>query len=143
MTKHKAKGLLITCIDYRFIDAFYNETGELGIEHSYDRVAIAGDIKNLVKPDDPGLAEVVMRQIEISKRLHDIEEVIIISHQDCGAYPELQGLPEEEEIRVHYQDLRDAKKMIQERVPDVLVMLYFATIKEEKENNIIGFEKVD
>ncbi len=143
MVSHKAKALLITCMDYRFIDSFYKEAEELGIEHSYDRVALAGDIKNLVKPAKPNDAELILRQIEISKELHDIDEVVIISHQNCGAYGELKGLPEEEERRVHTEDLQAAKRVILDRIPGIKVLTYFATLKEGNHENIIGFDTIN
>lgn len=139
----QAKALLITCMDYRFVDAFYKEAHELGIEHSYDRVAIAGDIKNVVRPEKPDDAELILRQIEISKDLHNIEEVVIISHQNCGAYPSLKGLPEDEEKAVHYGDLLKAKEIIEERFSGLLVLPYFATLQHGEHHDIIGFEAVE
>ncbi len=142
MTEHKAKALLITCMDYRFIDSFYKEAEELGIEHSYDRVAIAGDIKNIVKPAQKNDAELILRQIEISKELHDIQEVIIISHQNCGAYPELVDLDTDTEFAIHKKDLLVAKKVIEERITEIQVLAFFATLKEGDHQNIIGFTNI-
>ena len=143
MVEHDAKALLITCMDYRFVDSFYREAKELNIEHSYDRVTIAGDIKNIVKPAKPEDAELILRQIEISKELHDIKEVVIISHQNCGAYPELKGVGEDEEMRVHTADLQVAAAKIRERVPGIEVKTFIATLHEGDHQYIIGFVSVE
>ncbi|PJA92924.1 MAG: hypothetical protein CO132_05445 [Candidatus Kerfeldbacteria bacterium CG_4_9_14_3_um_filter_45_8] len=129
-------------MDYRFVDSFYKEAHALGIEHSYDRVAIAGDIKNVVRPSKPGDAELILRQIEISKELHDIEEVVIISHQNCGAYGELAGLSADQELSVHTQDLLAAREIIISRVPGIRVLIFFATLKEGDHNNIMALKKL-
>lgn len=138
---HDIKALLITCMDYRFIDSFYAEAQDLGIEHSYDRVALAGDIKNIVKPAQPQDAELMLRQIEISHELHHIKEVVVISHQNCGAYPELAGLSEEDELAAHRTDLLEAKRIIEERV-GVAVHPYIATLHEGDHERIIDFVPV-
>lgn len=140
--KNQAKALLITCMDYRFVDAFYREAHVLGIDHSYDRVAVAGDIKNVVRPTRSNDDELILRQIEISKELHSIEEVVIIAHQNCGAYTELQGVSAEDELIAHSTDLRRARQIILERIPGLKVICYFATLQAGDHGNIIGFKEI-
>lgn len=143
MTTHHAYALLITCMDYRFVDSFFKEAHDIGIQHSYDRIALAGDIKSLVKPAKPQDAEFMMRQIEISAELHSINEVVIIAHQNCGAYPELKDVDESTEVNRHYEDLRAAKKLIEAKYSKIKVVMYFATLKGGDHENIIGFDRVD
>ena len=44
---------------------------------SYDRVGIAGGVLDISS---------VLKQIELAVRLHKIRKVILINHEDCGAY---------------------------------------------------------
>ncbi len=107
---HKCSALVATCIDFRFqnyIDDFIKK--KFG-NKNHDRVAIAGGVKNL---------DFVLVQIEISKRLHDIKEVILINHEDCGAYGQA-GIKEK-----HEEDLRAASEKIKSEVLGVEVETYY------------------
>jgi carbonic anhydrase len=73
-------------------------------------VGFAGSSKDL---------ETIMKQIEISVRLHQIKEVILINHEDCGAYGK------ESTFEKHSQDLKNAKQKIQSLYPDLKTELYY------------------
>ena len=110
MNNHSCDALVVTCMDFRLQD-FINDWISTNIPpESYDRVALGGGVKNL---------EVILGQIEISKRLHDIKKVILINHQDCGAYGG-QGTPEK-----HAEDLKEAKEKIKQQFPDLAVDTFY------------------
>lgn len=124
---HTAKALVLRCMDYRFVTTLREHLVNLGLKDQYDLVCVAGAAKNMVDPYDPKDSEFVMRQIEVAKRLHSIEEVIIINHLDCGAYGKVFATPEEERAR-HESDLTKAKAMIKVKFPDLSVRLVLAGI---------------
>lgn len=77
MGKHKCDAIVIHCIDFRmqkYIDAWLKKRFE---DFTYDRVSVAGGIFDNY---------FVLKQVEISKKLHGIKKVILINHEDCGAY---------------------------------------------------------
>lgn len=107
---HTCDGLVVTCIDFRlqeFIDNFIKN--KFGTKN-HDRVAIAGGVKDF---------DNVLNQIKISKRLHDIKTVVLVNHEDCGAYAEA-GTKEK-----HEQDLRAASEKIKSEIPGIDVENYF------------------
>jgi carbonic anhydrase len=77
---------------------------------NYDRVSLAGGVFDFAY---------VLKQVEISSRLHSIKKVILINHEDCGAYG-AEGNPER-----HAADLRQAQKKIKEQFPHRQVELYY------------------
>lgn len=80
MSDHTCKAVVVTCIDFRF-QKFIEEWVNINVgPGQYDRVSWAGAVFNL---------ETVLGQIEISHRLHHIKQVILVNHEDCGAY----GMP--------------------------------------------------
>lgn len=128
---HSAKAIVIHCIDFRFITGLKNYLHkDLGLRGQYDKVSIAGAAKNLVDPTHPHDVEVVLRQIEISQRLHAITEVLLINHKDCGAYGNIFASPEEEERR-HHDDLAKAAILIKERFPRLMVKTMLAGLTED------------
>jgi carbonic anhydrase len=105
--------IAVTCIDFRFqarLEQWLNQTLGSG---NYDRVALAGGVQNW---------EVVLPQIELARRLHRILRVILINHEECGAYG-ADGTPER-----HAADLRQMRTRIVEKFPDLVVELYFARL---------------
>ena len=138
---HTCKNLVIHCIDFRLMDQLFEwlKNNEMVVD-TCDEVAVAGAIKDLVSPQNPGEAEFILKQIEISAKLHQIERVIIMNHTDCGAYGGHSAFsgPEEEE-KGQIEDMRKAEKIIKERWPSLKTMLVLADIQE---NGKINFKKV-
>lgn len=112
MNTHSCEAVVVTCIDYRLQKTIDNWISENFAPKSFDRVAIAGGIKNL---------DIIMGQIEISEKLHHIKKVVLINHEDCGAYGDPPaGGPEK-----HAEDLKKAASQIKQRYPGLEVETYF------------------
>lgn len=107
---HHCNAILVTCIDFRlqkYVEDFANKN--LG-EKSYDRVAWAGGVFDV---------EAVLNQIRLSKKLHDIQKVVLVNHEDCGAYGK-EGTPQR-----HAEDLKNAKAKIKQLYPEMQVDTYY------------------
>ena len=110
MNGHTCETAIVTCIDFRFQEYIDNRIAENFPPGSFDRVAIAGGVFDF---------EYVLKQIEISKRLHHIKKVVLINHEDCGAYGEA-GTSQK-----HSEDLKTAKAKIKAIYPDLEVETYY------------------
>lgn len=107
---HKAESIIITCIDFRLQEAINKWIAENFPPKTFDRVALGGGVKNL---------EVILGQVDIAVNLHHIKKVVLINHEDCGAYG-AESTPEK-----HAQDLKKAKTKILEKYPDLEVENYY------------------
>lgn len=80
---HTCKALVLHCIDFRFrkklIEFLNSKFGD-----SYDLVSVAGGVKRLIS--DPRGKNFVLEQLEISNKLHQPKLIVLIQHEDCGAY---------------------------------------------------------
>ena len=110
MANHHCQVLVVTCIDFRFQEYINKWISENLKPGSFDRVAFAGCVKNF---------ETIMGQIRISKKLHDIHKVILINHEDCGAYGE-EGTREKQT-----QDLQAAPQKIKSEFPALEVQTLY------------------
>lgn len=110
MSNHNCDALIATCIDFRFQEYINFWISENFAPKTYDRVAIAGGVFDL---------EYILKQISISKRLHQIKKVVLINHEDCGAYEEAGTLEK------HADDLKKAAVKIREQFPDLEVNTYY------------------
>ena len=98
MNDHRCEAIIVTCIDFRLQQYISNWISKNFSDRSFDRVAIAGGVFDL---------EYVLKQIEISHRLHHIKKVALINHEECGAYG-TEGTHEK-----HIMDLEEAKRRIE------------------------------
>lgn len=65
--------------------------------------------------------DTILGQIDIAKRLHHIKKVILINHEDCGAYGDPPaGGPEK-----HAEDLKNAAAALKQRYLDLAVETYY------------------
>ena len=106
--KHTCEALVIHCIDFR-IQVFLNEYLEERFSGTYDRVAVAGGVKILP-----------LEQCEVSVRLHDPKTIVLIQHEDCGAYGGSEALGDfEAEQKFQANELTKAEQKLKEHFPDV------------------------
>ena len=109
-TIHSCQAIIVTCIDFRLQQFISKWIDKHFIPKTYDRVAFAGGILN---------QDVVLKQIEIAVKLHHIKKVVLINHEDCGAYGKL-GTPEK-----HEEDLKKAEDKIKKLFPELEVSIYY------------------
>ncbi len=116
---HKAKILVIHCIDLRFqemIDADVKQNASYG---EFDRIAWPGasiDFENVKNS-----------AIDVSLKLHQPDEVIIYEHEDCGAYGQNNA------FETHKKNAQKLKEALIEASPDIKVTLKIATFEGIKE----------
>lgn len=118
------------CMDFRFqksIQGWLEEKGYLGAS---DEVIVAGASRDLVKPLESFHKDALLRQIELSVKLHDPEEIVVIDHQDCGGYAQDQTIPSgldvEEDKKAHIEYAKKAKQMLEAKFPGKVVLNYYA-----------------
>jgi hypothetical protein len=88
-----------------------------GLQGNYDYIALPGASRNFLPGGKLSL-------VEDSIRLHQIKEVYIIHHEDCGAYG-LGELPVAEQLKRQYQDMQEAAQILKKRYPHLKVYLAF------------------
>lgn len=130
--KHTCSTLILHCIDFRFHPAVQAWLQEQDLIQNVDVVSVAGAVKNLVSPAFPTDREFILRQIDISKRLHDIQQVVLMNHTDCGAYGGRKAFSDlETERNAHIYDLRNAAQILREHLPEVTSVLALAEIDNQ------------
>jgi len=113
-TNHNCDAIVVCCMDFRFQKYIRKFTDEQLAGKTFDLVGYAGSTKDL---------ELIMKQIDISFRLHGIKQVVLIHHEECGAY----GI--ESNLERHISDLNRAKAQILKAYPDLKVDLYHLNLE--------------
>ena len=126
---HTCDLLVISCIDFRFQEHLRNFL-EKDYKGNYDLVCLAGSAKNFISGSEAD-KETIIKQVKISKDLHHIKKVILINHQNCGAYGNDIVSGSSQEKQIHMKDLTGAKEAIIKVFSDLEVSLYFIEFKTE------------
>ncbi len=79
-------------------------------------MAVAGGVKNF---------PLILEQINISIKLHHINEVYLINHEDCGAYGE------EGTFEKHKEDLLLARDILKQKFPTLKVVPLYLKLNGE------------
>jgi len=119
---HKAKACILACMDFRFQDKLQSWLKEHKYLGQCDEVIVAGASRDLVRPLKKFHKESLLRQIELSVKLHDPDEILIIDHQDCGGYAQddtiPSGLEKNKDIEIHKKFAHEAKKVLEKKFPN-------------------------
>ncbi|MBD3311716.1 MAG: hypothetical protein GF349_04490 [Candidatus Magasanikbacteria bacterium] len=119
-------------MDFRLTKAINNWMEEKNIMNDCDIISIAGVVKEIALNKDSEAAKFILSQIELSKKLHDIQTLYLIHHTDCGAYGGHSAFDDlEEEKNKHIKDMNAAKVIIEENIDGVQVKLVLADMKDD------------
>lgn len=106
---HTCDFLVVVCMDFRLQEHIYTHFHGIEDHDKYDRLEIAGAAKDL---------DYLMKEVDLSVRLHNIKKVFLVGHEDCGAY-DGGGL------EVQKPDLDRAMEEIAKKYPEVEVEKWF------------------
>ncbi len=115
---YRADACVIACIDARFDLVTRKFLKRAGIA-TYDLVKIPGAAKPLASPDSDAVRDFVLGMVRISQSLHGAPRVLLIGHNDCGAYG---GAPPDTIVA----DLFRAALVLHGAEPSLAVECYFA-----------------
>ena len=110
MTDHSCEALVVHCMDYRlqkYLNDWLDKNPGIG---NYDRVGIAGGVLDIYP---------VLKHIELAVRLHKIRKVILINHEDCGAYGPAGTFER------HKADLTEAERKVHALYMGLIVDKYY------------------
>ncbi|GAB4213466.1 MAG: hypothetical protein OHK0012_09640 [Synechococcales cyanobacterium] len=132
VTAPTVAALVLSCIDFRFVPIEQHFLATTGLTGQYDYTALAGASLAIAGFPHPTAARTFWDQLAIAYQLHHVRRVIMIDHQDCGAFalkidPLLSRDPDRE-LSIHRRYSRQAATAIRRRYPDVTVDTYWATL---------------
>ena len=126
---HKAKAVIITCMDFRFYTAIRDYITQHDLSGSVDRIIIAGGSRDFICPVREEFSNYVWTQLQLSIELHDPDEIIFIDHQDCGGYAQdgliPKGLDKNKDKIEHTKHLKKLHKILSKKFPNKIVKYLF------------------
>ena len=126
LAEKTAKALVLTCMDFRFVNdtvQFLNKE----YKDAYNKFSLAGSSLGYNQNTFPEWSITFDKHIELAKDLHDIDEIIVVDHMDCGAYRILYDNPsmsKEEEYDLHRKNLDKFKAIMNKNHPSLKVSTF-------------------
>ena len=126
-----ANALVLSCMDYRFVNDSVYFFNRIGFRDDYNKFSLAGASLGYNQTKFPEWAQTFDKHIELAMELHDINEVIVMDHMDCGAYRILYDNPSmsrQEEYKLHKKNLNQVKTMINQKFPALMVTAHLMDV---------------
>ncbi len=135
--KHKAIAMVLSCIDYRFIDqTIHFIEGDEVLDNKFDFTTLAGASLGYNQTKYKCWKETFLHQVKLSIELHQIKEIIVVDHMDCGAYalfyPHLKSNSEQER-EYHIKNIKRFIKSIKKRYPKLTYRGYLLNLDDTVE----------
>ncbi len=129
-----ADACIVWCFDDRFSKLLEEFVKTRGYKN-YDLVKIAGGAKALASPENESERLFILKQIRTSINLHQAARVILMCHEDCGAYGGKKAFAgDKDEQEKIYADLKEAVHILKNNLPrDVKVEMVFADFEGIKQ----------
>ncbi len=120
---HSCNNLVFTCMDFRFRDIHDTYIKSMV---SCDRIALAGASKSIVD-DDTRIAAI--KQIKLANKLHGVNTIYLIDHEDCGAYGGKTAVTsDQEELELHRKNAHEARDIVLKEIRNIQVVTKMALL---------------
>ena len=120
--------LLLSCMDLRLLDETVAFMDSIGMTNRYDHVILAGAALGASYDGLPHWGQTFWDHVDVARELHDVRQIYILEHRQCGAYRKLLGLAfgpnDETEALAHAEVASRLKSQIQARHPDLGVRAF-------------------
>lgn len=136
-----ARALMLSCMDYRLVDDLTKMMETAGLHDNYDHVVLAGASLGAVHEKFADWHDTFWQHLDIARQLHQIEQVIVIDHRDCGAYRLALGEAAvdstEKETQMHQLAIREFALRVKARHPDLHVAGYLMALDGSAEEIVL------
>lgn len=120
---HTCTAALVKCMDFRLTRDIHRWLEEKGLVNDCDIISVAGASKDLVENPNG----YVSTQVSLSVQLHQVRQVLLVHHLDCGAYGGSGACKDRaEEVSMHKAEMDKARAIISGRFPNLEIQTYFA-----------------
>lgn len=84
--EEKEIGLVLSCIDYRLFDATLQLLRNDVRVDAFDHTILPGASLGFNQNNHLYWKQTLIDQINIAIKLHNIKKIVVVDHEDCGAY---------------------------------------------------------
>ena len=120
----KYKAMVLSCIDPRFQPKVFNYLKKKNLAGKYSSFTIAGGSIGVTAKKFKKWHSTFWENLATSIKLHNISNLIVINHNDCGAAKIVNGnnkFSTTIENKIHNQSFKIIKKKLKKKHPSIKV----------------------
>ena len=120
----KYKAMVLSCIDPRFQTKVFNYLKKKNLTGKYSSFTIAGGSIGVTAKKFKKWHSTFWENLATSIKLHNISNLIVINHNDCGAAKIVNGnnkFSTTIENKIHNQSFKIIKKKLKKKHPSIKV----------------------
>ena len=120
----KYKAMVLSCIDPRFQPKVFNYLKKKNLTGKYSSFTIAGGSIGVTAKKFKKWHSTFWENLATSIKLHNISNLIVINHNDCGAAKIVNGnnkFSTTIENKIHNQSFKIIKKKLKKKHPSIRV----------------------
>ena len=133
----KYEAMVLSCIDPRFQPKVFNYLKKKKLTGKYSSFTIAGAAIGVTSKKFKKWQSTFLDNLSTSIKLHNINKLIVINHQDCGAAKIINGKKEFStinETKVHKTSFQKLKKIFKKKYPELKIELKFVSLNKKIKN---------
>ena len=118
--------ICLSCIDYRFVESIGQVLETEEDVHYYDPFSLAGASLGYNQTGFVNWPQTWLDTVGLAKSLHNITQIIVIEHMDCGMYRAVYGqnITPEQERQLHIQNIQTFKNAMASLEPTLALRGY-------------------
>ncbi len=129
----KYEAMVLSCIDPRFQPKVYKYLNAKKLTGKYSSFTIAGAAIGVTAKKFKKWHSTFLDNLSTSIKLHNINKLIVINHEDCGAAKILNGKKKFNstiENRIHKKSFKDLDKILNKKFPTLKVRFKILSLKD-------------
>ena len=131
--KSNYKAMVLSCIDPRFQPKVFNYLKKKKLTGKYSSFTIAGSAIGVTSKKFKKWQSTFLDNLSTSIKLHNINKLIVISYEDCGAAKIVNGKKEFNstiEKKIHKDSFKKIKLIIDRKFPELKINFKILSLKD-------------
>ena len=135
--KSNYKAMVLSCIDPRFQTIIFNYLKKKRLNGKYSSFTIAGSAIGVTSNKFKKWHKTFWDNLDTSIKLHKINKLIVLNHNDCGAAKIVNGkkiFNRLNEIKIHEASFIKIKKLFKQKYPKLTIELKIISLNKKVKN---------
>ena len=129
--KSKYKAMVLSCMDPRFQLPVFKFIKKKNLVNKYSSFTIAGAAVGVTHLKFKKWHRAFLDNLKTSIKLHKIEKLIVVNHEDCGAIKLAENKKNYIEDKIHKNSFQKLKKVINKNFPKLKLEFYILRLDQK------------
>ena len=129
--KNKFEAMVLSCLDPRFQSAVNRFLKQKKLANKYSSFTIAGAAVGVTHNKYKEWHKTFTDNLAASIKLHKINKLIIINHEDCGAIKLVEGKIISDELKIHKISFKRLKTKLNKRFPKLKLEFFIMKLNKK------------